>query len=66
MVTVGGVADQLEREKKTRRQTTPKILESFIDRAPIVSIKVSIRSIDKSVDDEIPRATGRTKDYSSP
>jgi len=41
------VADQLEfekeREKKTRRQTTPKILESFIYRAPIVSIRVSIK-----------------------
>jgi hypothetical protein len=38
MVTVGLVADQPEREKKRRkkeRQTTPKILESFILGAPI-------------------------------
>jgi len=41
-VTVGGVADQLESEKKRakkKRQTTLKILESFILRAPIVSMK---------------------------
>jgi hypothetical protein len=39
MVTVGGVADQLESEKNRTRQTTPKVLESFIFVAPIVSIK---------------------------
>jgi hypothetical protein len=37
MVTVGGVADQLESEK-SRTQTTPKILESFIFEAPIMSM----------------------------
>jgi hypothetical protein len=45
-VTVGGAADQPEIEKKARRQTTPKILESFIVRAPMVS----------SVDDANPTA----------
>jgi hypothetical protein len=38
MVTVGAVADQLEREKKRERQTTPRIFESFIFRAPIRSM----------------------------
>jgi len=33
MVMVGAVADQLKSGNKTR-ETTPKILESFIDRAP--------------------------------
>jgi hypothetical protein len=39
---VGGVADQLESEKKRtkkKKQTTLKILESFILGAPIVSMK---------------------------
>jgi hypothetical protein len=39
-VTVGGVADQPQTEKKRmkkKEQTTPKILESFILGAPIVS-----------------------------
>ena len=38
MVTVGDVADQLESEKSARRQTTPKILESFIFEAPIMAM----------------------------
>jgi hypothetical protein len=38
MVTVGGVADQLESEKSARRQTTPKILESFIFEAPMMAM----------------------------
>jgi hypothetical protein len=42
MVTVGGVADQLRREMKSRkkkRPTTLKMLESFIVCAPMVSTK---------------------------
>src|SRR6202043_1585656 len=56
IVTAGGAADQLEIEKnkmKNGRQTTPKILESFIFMAPMVREKLFLAAL-------------RILDYSSP
>jgi len=52
MVTVGGVADHPGIDR-TRRQTTPKILESFMVEAP-VGVELKPTSLD------------RIYDYSSP